>query len=53
LPTGLTLYLELKKKGGLLKEKQVLMSQMLIQLGHEYYVVKTWKRFEEIIRSLQ
>jgi hypothetical protein len=52
LPTGLTLYLELKKKGGLLKEKQKLMAQMLIQLGHGYYVVKTWRRFEEIIRSL-
>ena len=47
-----TLFIELKrKKGGYLSDKQKGMALMLKMLGHEWYQVKTWKRFMEIIEE--
>ena len=52
LEGGRTLFIELKrKKGGYLSEKQKAMSLMLNYLQHEWYQVKTWKRFMEIIEE--
>ena len=49
LPKGRTIYLELKSKKGIWKNKQIDHALMLGQLGHEYYVVRTFKRFLEIV----
>ena len=51
LPGGRTVYLELKAKGGVMREGQIVMSLKMMQLKHEYYRVKTWKRFMEIVET--
>jgi len=52
LDKGRTIYIELKRqKGGYLSAKQIEKALMFGQLGHEWYQVKTWKRFMEIIEE--
>ena len=52
LPYGITLYLELKSAKGTLKEKQKLMAMQLTQLGHQWFQVRSWKRFFEIVNKV-
>ena len=50
MPEGRTLWLELKVPGkGRMSDDQKLMAQQLLTLKHEWYEVKTWKRFMEIV----
>lgn len=51
LPYGHTLYLELKAAKGIWKEKQQLIAGQLNQLGHQYFVVRSFKRFLEIVEA--
>lgn len=53
LPHGRIVWLELKAKKGELQEKQRLTGSMLRFLGHEFYQVKTWKRYLEIVYGRQ
>lgn len=53
LPQRRTVWLELKSKKGQLREKQRLMGSMLRFLGHEFYQVKTWKFYLEIVYNEQ
>lgn len=48
LPLGRVVFMELKGKGGVLKDKQRLMLAMLKILGYETYIVKSFKRYLEI-----
>ena len=49
LPQGQVIFLELKERKGVLRDKQRLVFNMLKHLGHEAYVVKSFKRYLEII----
>ena len=51
LPYGHTLYLELKAAKGIWKEKQQLIAGQLNQLGHQYFVVRSFKRFLQIVEG--
>jgi len=52
LPYGHTLYLELKAARGIWKEKQQLIAGQLNQLGHQYFVVRSYKKFLEIVEGV-
>ena len=50
LPKGRTVYIELKRqKDSKTYPEQKQMKLMLMQLGHEIYICKTWKKFIEIV----
>jgi len=49
LKAGRTLWLELKSKGGVMSAEQKQVRLQLLALGHEHHVVKSFKRFKEII----
>lgn len=49
LPGGRTVWIELKAKKGVLKEDQKLIALMLLKLGHEWYVLRSFRKFLEII----
>ena len=48
MPKGRTVFLETKSATEELREKQKLMCNMFRMLGHEYYKVKSFKRYLEI-----
>ena len=48
MPEARTVFLETKSATGELREKQRLMCNMFRMLGHEYYKVKSFKRYLEI-----
>ncbi len=48
-PLPRVLFLELKAKKGPMREAQLEMERIMKHLGHEYYRVKTLKRFMEIV----
>ena len=48
MPKARTVYIETKSATGVLREKQRLMCNMFRMLGHEYYKVKSFKRYLEI-----
>jgi hypothetical protein len=52
LPVGITLYLETKARKGIWREKQQLMGMQWNQLGHQYHVVRSFKRFLEIVEGI-
>ena len=52
LPYGITLYLELKSVKGHLKDKQKLIAMQLAQLGHQWFEVRSWKKFLEIVTNV-
>jgi len=52
LPKGVVLYLELKSARGVLQAEQKQIRQQMIYLKHNYYVVKSYKQFQEIIWNL-
>ena len=43
------LFLELKTRTGVMRVAQLEMERKMIFLGFEYYRIKTWKRFMEIV----
>ena len=49
IPGGRTIYLETKAAKGELRKKQTLMANMFRMLGHEYYKVKSFKRWLDIL----
>lgn len=49
LPSGRVVFIELKGGKGVLKDKQRLMLAMMKILGHEVYIVKSFKRYLQII----
>jgi len=49
LPGKRAVWIELKAKAGILKEEQKRLSIMFMALGHEWYCIKSFKRFLEII----
>lgn len=49
LPHGITLYLELKSEKGIWKEKQRLMAMQLMQLGHQYHKINSFKEFLRLV----
>lgn len=49
IPRGITLYLELKAAKGVRGDNQKLMAAMLLQLGHKYNKIKSFKAFLQII----
>ena len=51
LPKGRVVFLELKTKKGYLSKAQKEIRQQLTYLGHEYHVVRTWKKFIEIVEE--
>jgi len=51
LPNGRTVYIELKNKKGRLSEDQKNMALMLMQLKHEWYEVRSFKRFLGIVEN--
>lgn len=53
LPLGITLYLETKAQKGIWRKEQQLMAMQWKQLGHFYFVVKSFKQFLEIIQKVQ
>lgn len=52
LPYGITLYIELKSAKGIIKRKQKLMAHQLLTLGHQWYQVRSFKRFLEIVQKV-
>jgi hypothetical protein len=50
MPNKRTIYLELKAKDGRMSEEQKMLRLQLLQLGHEVYEVRSYKRFLEIVR---
>jgi len=44
-------FIEVKSKKGYLRQKQKEIKAMMKYLGHEWYVVKSYKRFIEIIEG--
>ena len=52
LPFGITACFELKSKKGRLSEKQKLTKSMLNYLGHQVYLVRSFKGFLQIVTSL-
>ena len=44
--------MELKSKHGYLKDEQKKMALMMLQLRHEWYQVKSYKRFLEIVNKI-
>ena len=49
LPSGRAVFLELKTQKGVLRDKQRLIFNMLKMLGHEVYVVRSFKAYLEIV----
>ena len=49
LPEGRTAYFELKAKGGKLSDDQKAMRLALMYLGHEWYEVRSFRNFLEIV----
>ncbi len=49
LPNGRVIFIELKGGKGVLKDKQRLMLAMMKILGHEVCIIKSFKRFLEIV----
>lgn len=49
LPNGRTLYIEDKAAGGRLTPEQKLMIKKLMILGHEVHVIRSFKRFLEVV----
>lgn len=41
--------IELKSRGGALTNEQTLTRLQIMQLGHEFYVCRSWKRFLAVI----
>lgn len=51
LRSGRTLWLELKSKSGRLSAEQKLFRLKLLALGHEWYEVRSYKRFLEVVNG--
>ena len=51
LPGARTLWLELKSATGRLSPDQKLTRQMLLALGHEFYKVRSYRSFLEIVKK--
>ena len=49
LPKGRVLFLELKAAGKGLRDKQKEIRIMLMHLGHEYHVCRSYRKFVEIL----
>ena len=45
LPEGRVVFLELKAAKGYMRTEQKVMQRVCLHLGHEYYKVKSYKRF--------
>ena len=52
LPKGRVIFLELKNKDGSLKEDQVKYQLKLMALGHEWYVVRSFRQFLDIVEGI-
>lgn len=48
---GRIIFLELKSKKGVMREDQLRVAKEMAYLNCEYYKVKTWKRFIEIVNE--
>ena len=48
---GRTLWIELKARGGRLRPEQEMVGKLLCACGHEWHVVRSWKRFMEIVEG--
>lgn len=53
LPECVTVYLELKSKGGRLSQKQKDMARALLYLGHYWFEVRSWRKFLEIVEKVK
>ena len=51
LPNGRTVYVELKAAKGYVKAEQKQIHLQMMQLRHEIYIVKSYKRFLEIMKG--
>jgi len=52
LPKGIVLFLELKSAKGVLRKEQAEIRRQMKYLKHYHFVVKSYKRFQEIIWAL-
>jgi len=52
LPGGRTVWIELKNKAGRLSDEQKMYKLMFMALGHEWYEVRSYKRFLEIVEGM-
>lgn len=48
MPNGVVLFIELKSAKGVFRKEQKLIQQQLLYLGHNYQVVRSFKKFLEI-----
>ncbi|MCE5335578.1 MAG: VRR-NUC domain-containing protein [Desulfobacteraceae bacterium] len=53
LRCGKTLWIELKSKDGRLKSEQEKWRLQLMALGHEHFVIRSFKRFLEVANELR
>jgi hypothetical protein len=51
LPEGRVVFLELKAEGGKLRSEQKRLQRMFLFLRHEWYQVRSFKRFLEIVSN--
>jgi len=49
LPKGIVLFCELKSAEGIMRKEQAEIRQQMIYLKHYHFIVKSYKRFQEII----
>jgi len=52
LPGSIVLFAELKSAKGVLRSEQLQLKQQMTYLQHHYYIVKSYKHFQEIIWEL-
>ncbi len=50
MPSGRTVWVEAKAKGGKLKPEQIAWQAMLKSVGHEAYVVRAFGEFLEVVK---
>ena len=53
LPASRAIFIELKAKKGILKADQKNMALMMMALGHEWYEIRSYKRFLEVINHVR
>ena len=51
MPKGRTVFIELKSKDGRLRKEQADLQIQMMALGQEYYVIRSFKRFLEIVEG--
>ena len=50
MPDGVVLFIELKASKGRMSKEQKHLQQILLYLGHNYYEIRSYKRFLEVVK---